>query len=132
MSVKGGKNLNPSMVRDLAGTVEAQKAQMGVLITLSDPTKGMVDAVNHAGSYTHPSNAQTYNKIQIITVPELLSGKRVTCPPHTSLISPRNKRSRRVRRCHSSDAKADAASVSRTSDRRSATGPRGAPYARAA
>ncbi|OII35172.1 hypothetical protein BIU98_04420 [Curtobacterium sp. MMLR14_010] len=80
-SVKGGKQLNPAMVRDLVGTVETQKAELGVLITLSEPTKGMIDAVNHAGNYTHPANGQVYRKIQIITVPELLSGKRLILPP---------------------------------------------------
>jgi hypothetical protein len=33
VSVKGGKNIGPSLVRDLPGTVETQRAQMGVLIT---------------------------------------------------------------------------------------------------
>lgn len=81
VSVKGGKQLNPGMVRDLGGTVDAQKAQMGVFISLSEPTKGMIDAVNHSGSYTHPANGQSYPKLQIITVPELLSGKRPSLPP---------------------------------------------------
>lgn len=81
VSVKGGKQLNPAMVRDLVGTVQSQKAEMGVLITLEPPTKGMIDAVNHAGNYTHPANGQVYPKIQMISVPELLSGKRPTLPP---------------------------------------------------
>ncbi|TFD15516.1 restriction endonuclease subunit M [Cryobacterium sp. TMT1-21] len=81
VSVKGGKQLNPAMVRDLAGTVQTQKAEMGVLITLSESTKGMIDAVNHAGTYTHPANGQVYPKLQVISVPELLSGKRLKLPP---------------------------------------------------
>lgn len=81
VSVKGGKQLNPSMVRDLGGTVDAQKAQLGVLITLEAPTKGMIEAVNHAGNFVHPANNQAYPKLQIITVPELLSGKRPQLPP---------------------------------------------------
>ena len=48
VSVKGGKQLNPAMVRDRLGTVNTQKAEMGVLITQHAPTPGMVDAVNHA------------------------------------------------------------------------------------
>ncbi|MBD8729029.1 DNA methyltransferase [Frigoribacterium sp. CFBP 13707] len=81
VSVKGGKNLNPSMVRDLAGTVESQKAEMGIFISLGDPTRGMIDAINHAGTFTHPSNGQVYSKLHMITVPELLSGKRLHLPP---------------------------------------------------
>ncbi len=80
-SVKGGKHLGPAMVRDLAGTVNTQKADMGILITLESPTKGMIDAVNHAGTYTHPANGQVYPKVQVITVPQLLSGAHPNMPP---------------------------------------------------
>lgn len=80
ISVKGGKNVGPHFVRDLAGTVNTQKAEMGVLITLSEPTRGMIDAANHAGTYTHPANGQVFDKIQIITVAELLTGKRPKTP----------------------------------------------------
>jgi DNA modification methylase len=41
VSVKGGKSVNPAMVRDLLGTVESQKAEMGVLILMVPPTPGM-------------------------------------------------------------------------------------------
>lgn len=81
VSVKGGKQLNPAMVRDLGGTVQTQKAEMGVLITQTEPTRGMLDEMNHAGNYTHPGNGQTYPRIQIITTTELLAGKRPSMPP---------------------------------------------------
>ena len=41
VSVKGGKNIGPHFVRDLVGTVDTQKAQMGVLITMATPTRGV-------------------------------------------------------------------------------------------
>jgi DNA modification methylase len=81
VSVKGGKNINPAMVRDLVGTVESQKAEMGVVITMVPPTPGMVEAANHSGTYTWPVNSQTFPKVQIITVPELLNFKRPKMPP---------------------------------------------------
>jgi hypothetical protein len=40
----------------------------------------MVDEANHAGTYKHPANGTTYPKIQIITVTELLAGKRPKLP----------------------------------------------------
>jgi len=40
VSVKGARSLNPSMVRDLGGTVEAQEATLGVLITQHETHKG--------------------------------------------------------------------------------------------
>ncbi|MFF8032464.1 DNA methyltransferase [Streptomyces sp. NPDC016626] len=79
VSVKGGTT-NPSHVRDLIGTVESQKAAMGVFICLKKPTKAMVDAANHSGVYTYPVNGQNYPKVQIITVEDLLKGKRPNLP----------------------------------------------------
>lgn len=81
VSVKGGRQLNPAMVRDLEGTITAQKAEMGILIVQHEPTRGMLDVVNHAGTYTHPSNGQKYPRLQIITTGELLAGKRPEMPP---------------------------------------------------
>lgn len=81
ISVKGGRQLNPSMVRDLRGTVERRKAELGVLVTHSKPTPGMIEEVNHSGSYLHPANGQSYPRLQIITTAELLAGKRPDLPP---------------------------------------------------
>ena len=81
VSVKGGRQLAPTMVRDLRGTVERERAELGVLITLHEPTRGMIQEANHSGSWAHPSNGQTYPRIQIISVPELFAGKRPNLPP---------------------------------------------------
>lgn len=81
VSVKGGRAPGPTAVRDLAGTIEAKRAEMGVLVTLSEPTKGMVDAANHAGIYRWPWNGETYPKVQILTVAQLLDGERPDAPP---------------------------------------------------
>ena len=80
VSVKGGGFIGPQFVRDLIGTVETQKAQMGVLITMADPTPGIRDAVDHGGTYTWPANGQTFPRVQIITIAELLAGKRPQIP----------------------------------------------------
>lgn len=81
ISVKGGRQLKPSMVRDLGGTVTTQKAEMGILITNGPPTRGMIDEANHAGTYQHPHYAESFPRIQMVTVDELLSGKRPKTPP---------------------------------------------------
>lgn len=80
ISVKGGKSLNPSMVRDLGGTVTTRKADLGVLITNGPPTPGMIEEANHAGTYTHPATSTIYPRIQIITTGDLLVGKRPNLP----------------------------------------------------
>jgi len=80
VSVKGGKMIGPHFVRDLLGTVAAQKAEMGVLVTIGEPTPGMKDAAEHGGTYTWPVNSQTFPKIQLVTVEDLLAGKRPQMP----------------------------------------------------
>jgi DNA modification methylase len=81
VSVKGGRQLGPSMVRELVGTVETEQAEMGILVTLEEPTRGMIDAANQAGSFQVPLYARSYPKIQIIQVRNLLGGKRPDMPP---------------------------------------------------
>jgi hypothetical protein len=53
---------------------------MGILVTLAKPTRGMNDAADHAGTYTWPVHGQKFPKIQIITVADLLAGKRPRLP----------------------------------------------------
>jgi DNA modification methylase len=81
VSVKGGKQLNPAMVRDLRGTIERQNAEMGVLITQTPPTPGMIDEVNHSGNFVHPANSEAFPRLQIITTAELMAGKKPKLPP---------------------------------------------------
>ncbi|MEI8240359.1 MAG: site-specific DNA-methyltransferase [Actinomycetota bacterium] len=80
ISVKGGVSLNPGMVRDLAGTLEAQKAEIGVMIVMDEVTKGMREAMNHSGIYHHEMTGENIPKVQIISVRELLDGKRIRIP----------------------------------------------------
>ena len=81
VSVKGGKTINPAMARDFQGTLEQHKAEMGVLITQATPTGGILDVVNHSGTYTHPANGQQFPRLQVITTAELMAGKRPLMPP---------------------------------------------------
>lgn len=80
VSVKGGKTINPSMVRDLAGTVQTQKAQMGILVTLAPATRGVQDAIDHGGVYTHPASGEKFPVLQHVTVADLMKGKRPKLP----------------------------------------------------
>lgn len=81
VSVKGGRQLGPQFVRDLLGTVETQHAEMGLLITMGEPTRGMVDAADHGGTYRWPVNGQTFPRVQIVTVEQLLAGQSPQTPP---------------------------------------------------
>ena len=82
VSVKGGKNVQPTFVRDLAGTVaQARDAQLGVLITLNDElTRGAQQVIDTSGVWTHPANGQDFPVLQHISVREMLAGKRPNLP----------------------------------------------------
>lgn len=74
-------------VRDLRGVVERDKAALGVLITLNEPTKPMRDEATAAGFYVLPyDETKKYPKIQLLTIRELLEGKQIECGPlhHTA------------------------------------------------
>ena len=42
VSVKAGENIGVSMIRDLKGVIEREKAGIGVFLTLTEPTKPMI------------------------------------------------------------------------------------------
>ena len=77
-SVKAGKVSVPH-VRDLCHVVDREDAQMGVLISMHPPTKPMRTEAVGAGFYESPWGKHA--KIQLITVTELLQGKRIDMPP---------------------------------------------------
>jgi len=80
VQVKGGENLNPGMVRDLIGTVENEKAAIGLLITLEEPTTGMNELANHSGYYESPIWHKKFPRIQIRTVGQIFDGKYFELP----------------------------------------------------
>jgi len=78
LSVKAGK-LHAPYVRDLRGVVDREKAAIGVLLTLETPTKAMRTEAASTGFYASPWG--THPKLQILTVGDLLDGKRLDMPP---------------------------------------------------
>lgn len=79
VSVKGGEKINPSMIRDLVGTVQRVEAPMGLFLCLTEPTRGMIQEAQSAGLYEHYSG-NSYPKIQILTIAEALKGGRPRMP----------------------------------------------------
>ena len=78
LSVKAGK-LHAPYVRDLRGVVDREKAVIGVLLTLDEPTKAMRTEAASAGFYTSPWGK--HPRLQILTVEDLLTGKGIDRPP---------------------------------------------------
>lgn len=78
--VKSG-HVKSGDIRDLCGTVERENAAMGVFITLEAPSKPMQTEAVSAGYYHSPAWDRNYPKVQIYTIDDLLSGKRIDAPP---------------------------------------------------
>lgn len=79
LSVKSG-GVQVRDVRDLVGTIEREKAELGVLITLEDPSKPMLREAVDAGFYKSPSFKDQVPRIQIRTIEELLAGQGIQYP----------------------------------------------------
>ncbi|MDH5764182.1 MAG: DNA methyltransferase [Nitrospinota bacterium] len=88
VSVKGGSNVGVSMIRDLKAVVEREKAEIGLFVTLADPTQPMNTEALKAGYYTSPATKTDFNKIQILTIEGLLNGtQRADFPSEKSFGS---------------------------------------------
>ena len=95
ISVKAGK-LHAHYVRDLRGVLERERAALGVLLTFNAPTKAMRTEAASAGFYDSPWGGQ-HPRVQILTVGELLAGKKLDAPPsrQTSLTYKRAPKARK-------------------------------------
>ena len=80
MSVKAGENVSVAMVRDLRGVIEREKAEIGVLISMEEPTKPMLKEAAEAGFYKSPHVEGKFPRLQIFTVEQLLKGKEIAYP----------------------------------------------------
>lgn len=79
ISVKAGEHITSAFVRDLVGTITREEAQIGILISMAKPTPDMRKEAASAGFYKSPWG--THPRIQLLTVQELLDGKRIDYPP---------------------------------------------------
>lgn len=100
VSVKGGKNLTPSMVRELESVVRRERAAMGVLVTLEEPTSGMRQEAAKHGYYSY--GAERFPIIQLLTVQELLAGKLPSIPAGSRNVSLETQRVKSLKTDHRS------------------------------
>ncbi len=92
VSVKSG-HVNSGQVRDLKGTLEREKAAMGIFVTLEEPTREMRLEATTAGMYRVWE--RDYPKIQIVSIRELLEeGRKPALPP---LVLPTFQQAERVK-----------------------------------
>jgi len=72
VQVKSGK-VSVKDIRDFVGALAREKAEMGVFVTLAEPTGPMKSEAAAAGTYTSPWDHKPYPKVQIHTIADLLA-----------------------------------------------------------
>ncbi|MBI4444096.1 MAG: restriction endonuclease [Acidobacteria bacterium] len=95
LSVKSG-NVTPQHLRDLRGVLDREQAEIGVLITLEEPTKPMQSEAASAGFYKTPYG--NHPRLQILTVEELLQGRRIDYPPEVARVDATFRKAPKARR----------------------------------
>ena len=67
--------------RDSRSVLDREKAAIGVLITMEEPSTPMRVEAADAAFYHSPGWNHDYPRIQLLTIAELLGGKKIDCPP---------------------------------------------------
>ena len=92
VSVKSGK-LKADDIRALSHVVQREKAEIGLLVTLDDPTPKMIADAAAAGIVRAPNDP--YPRLQIVTIEDLLRGVHPKLPPAIDLPEIDRRASRR-------------------------------------
>lgn len=95
VQVKSG-HVNSGDIRDLIGTVEREKAEMGLFITLEDPSQPMRTEAIQAGYYHSELMQRDYPRIQVMTIQDLFHKKEPQMPPFYTPYRLAERRNRNV------------------------------------
>jgi site-specific DNA-methyltransferase (adenine-specific) len=77
VSVKGG-GIKSGDIRDLKGTMEREKAALGLFLTLNKPTREMEREAASDGIYE--TEGMKFPRLQVLTAEQILEGKRPQVP----------------------------------------------------
>jgi site-specific DNA-methyltransferase (adenine-specific) len=80
ISVKGGENIGVKDVRDLRGVIERDDAEMGILITLAEPTGPMMTEAAAPGVVQKSAHGKL-PRLQVATIEDMLDGRMPKLPP---------------------------------------------------
>lgn len=80
ISVKGGENIGVKDVRDLRGVIERDDAEMGIMITLAQPTGPMLSEAAAAGNLPKSAHGRL-PRLQVVTIEDILDGRMPMLPP---------------------------------------------------
>ncbi len=83
VSVKSGK-IQPKDIRELGYILEREKSEIGIFITLQEPSRDMITDAVSAGFYRSQLSGKDYPRIQILTIEELLKGTKPQIPNQIS------------------------------------------------
>jgi len=78
ISVKSGK-IGRKEMGELRGTIERETAAAGIMITRHAPTQPMIQEAKAAGVFK-PENFSAFDRLQIVTVQEILDGAKMNLP----------------------------------------------------
>ena len=78
------------MVRDLGGTIKAEGADLGVLMTFAEPARKMVEAA--AAQWIADVGIESYPKLQLWTIGQYFAGVKPDLPQMVGFAkAPRHK-----------------------------------------
>ncbi|MGB6699799.1 MAG: DNA methyltransferase, partial [Methylocella sp.] len=80
ISVKGGDNVGVQMVRDLRGVIEREEAEMGIFISLAEPTGPMMTEAAAAGFVSKSAHGRL-PRLQIVKIEDILERRLPKLPP---------------------------------------------------
>lgn len=96
-SVKSNKTLTPSVIRDLNGTLEREKAAIGIIITLY-PMDNLVKESKKYGTYQNTMFGQTFSKIEVISIAEILEGKTMKLPTTLQVLKKAEQKKKAIKK----------------------------------
>jgi len=79
IQVKSG-HVGVKDIRDLGHVIDRESADIGIFITLEEPTKPMITEALQKGYYKSVLMDKNYQRIQILTIKELFEGKKADIP----------------------------------------------------
>ena len=80
IQVKSG-HIDRGTIAKLRGDMEREKAELGLLITLEEPTKPMIEEAKKSGLFWHELMQKHYDRIQIVTIQDIIENdKRLDLP----------------------------------------------------
>ena len=87
----------------MRGVLDREKAAIGVLITLEEPTAPMKAEAARTGFYVHKTNQQQYPRLQLRMVKELMTGKGIQRPASAAAVDETFKEAPKAKRKSAED-----------------------------